>query len=214
MTCIFLLFFQLLSVCMTWTEMTKSPGMSCCRWVDRFVAESLKTTGSCSQMVNNSLSKIPLKIFAIQSMCHKGTNVMQYLCLHREWFPCWWEDFALVLIMMRYLTLTTGWFFPDSLISCILASSMLFVVPLWSHLGFGDIVRPVIAISSGLNDSDRSLVLRKTFVCRLLHVMHEPLTLYGSQSNVCLFFSKYVFKVKLPFNCNNYKLSGVALKYT
>lgn len=57
------------------------------------------------------------------------------------------------------------------------APSVLFVVSLWSHLGFGDIVWPVIALSSGLNDSDKSLVLRKTFLCRLLRVMHQPVRL-------------------------------------
>lgn len=83
--------------------------------------------------------------------------IVQYPCQNVTG-RCRWEDFALVLIMRRFLTLTTGWFFPDSLISCIRLPSVLFVVPLWSHLGFGNIVWPVIAISSGLNDSDKSLV--------------------------------------------------------
>lgn len=124
-----------------------------------------------SQMVNYLFWKsiiVILSEFAVHFVFNKGTNeIVQYLfqsTLQREGFLCWWEDFALILIITWYLTLTTGWLFPDSLISCTLASSVLFVVPPWSHLGFGDIVRPVIAISSGSNDSDRSLVLCKTFV--------------------------------------------------
>lgn len=36
-TYMYVLFVQLLSVCMTWTEMTRSPGTSCCRWADPLV---------------------------------------------------------------------------------------------------------------------------------------------------------------------------------
>lgn len=38
--CFFFSFSQLHSVCMTWTEMTKSPGMSCCRWVSHWVTNT------------------------------------------------------------------------------------------------------------------------------------------------------------------------------
>lgn len=40
--------------------------------------------------------------------------IVQYPCQNVTG-RCRWEDFALVLIMRRFLTLTTGWFSPDSL---------------------------------------------------------------------------------------------------
>lgn len=84
------------------------------------------------------------------------------------------------------------------------APSVLFVVPLWSPPGFSDIVWPVIAVSSGLNDSDRSLVLCKTFLSSAScdEWACETWNMRLKLMFVCLFFWKWVGWCLSP--CNSY----------
>lgn len=79
-----------------------------------------------------------------------------------------------------------------------------------SPLGFGDIVWPAIGVSFRLNDSDRSLVLRKTFVC---HLLRKPAPLSVTQRTVCLFsFHLSCAALENLFEVSSYRLWKTLLK--